>query len=108
MSNEGNCTLYVGNLDHTVTEDLIMMLFGQLGEIRTCKMFREPSTDPYCFVEFGDHMTAVNAIAMMNDKLLQTRKMRVDWATGQGNKNKYNKARNRPKRKIIQHTYTRR
>nr|XP_045618737.1 sphingomyelin synthase-related protein 1-like isoform X2 [Procambarus clarkii]XP_045618738.1 sphingomyelin synthase-related protein 1-like isoform X2 [Procambarus clarkii] len=81
---EQNRTLYVGNLDSTVTEDLIMMLFGQLGEVRSCKMFREPTTDPYCFVEFCDHMTALNAITMMNDKMLQSRKMRVDWATGQG------------------------
>ncbi|XP_053635166.1 nucleolysin TIAR isoform X4 [Cherax quadricarinatus] len=88
---EQNRTLYVGNLDSTVTEDLIMMLFGQLGEVRSCKMFREPTTDPYCFVEFCDHMTALNAITMMNDKMLQSRKMRVDWATGQGNKNKYTK-----------------
>lgn len=91
MAQEQNRTLYVGNLDNTVTEDLIMMLFGQLGEVRSCKMFREPTTDPYCFVEFCDHMTALNAITMMNDKMLQNRKMRVDWATGQGNKNKYTK-----------------
>jgi len=88
---EQNRTLYVGNLDPTVTEDLIMMLFGQLGEVRSCKMFREPTADPYCFVEFNDHTTALNAITMMNDKMLQNRKMRVDWATGQGTKNKYTK-----------------
>ncbi|XP_076063838.1 cytotoxic granule-associated RNA binding protein tiar-1-like isoform X2 [Oratosquilla oratoria] len=88
---EQNRTLYVGNLDQSVTEDLVVALFGQLGEVRSVKMFREPTTDPYCFVEFGDHMTALNAITMMNDKVLNNRKMRVDWATGQGNKNKYTK-----------------
>ena len=88
---DSNRTLYVGNLDTTVTEDLIRMLFGQLGEVRSCKMFREPTTDPYCFVEFNEHNIALNAITMMNDKVLSSRKMRVDWATGQGNKNKYTK-----------------
>lgn len=84
---EQNKTLYVGNLDGSVTEDLIMMLFGQLGEVKTCKMFRERPSDPYCFVEFNEHLTALNAITMMNDKMLQNRKMRVNWVTFQRNKN---------------------
>uniref|UniRef100_A0A2P2IBI9 Nucleolysin TIAR-like n=1 Tax=Hirondellea gigas TaxID=1518452 RepID=A0A2P2IBI9_9CRUS len=91
MTGESNRTLYVGNLDPSVTEDLIRALFTQLGEVLSCKMFQEANTDPYCFVEFGDHCMALHAITMMNDKLLQTRRMRVDWATGQGNKNKANK-----------------
>ncbi|KAA0184839.1 hypothetical protein HAZT_HAZT010838 [Hyalella azteca] len=91
MTGESNCTLYVGNLDLSVTEELIRALFNQLGEVLSCKMFHESNSDPYCFVEFADHTSALHAITMMNDKMLQTRRMRVDWATGQGNKNKANK-----------------
>lgn len=91
MTGESNRTLYVGNLDPSVTEELILVLFGQLGKIQNCKMFQEANTDPYCFVEFLEHSHALNAITMMNDKMLQNRRMRVDWATGQGNKNKVNK-----------------
>ena len=91
MTGESNRTLYVGNLDPSVTEELILMLFGQLGKIQNCKMFQEANTDPYCFVEYMEHGHALNAITMMNDKMLQNRRMRVDWATGQGNKNKTNK-----------------
>ena len=91
MTGESNRTLYVGNLDPTVTEELIRMLFSQLGEILSCKMFHEANADPYCFIEYGDRTSALNAITMMNDKMLQTRKMRVDWATGQANKSKTSK-----------------
>lgn len=45
-------TLYVGNLDPQVTEDLIMALFSQIGVVGNCKIIHEPGNDPYCFVEF--------------------------------------------------------
>jgi RNA recognition motif-containing protein len=49
-------TLYVGNLDISVTEDLIMALFSQIGPVKGCKIIREPGGgDPYAFVEFTNH-----------------------------------------------------
>ena len=88
MTGESNKTLYVGNLHPSVTEELVKMLFTQLGEVLNCKMFQESNSDPYCFIEFNDRTCALNAITMMNDKILNSRKMRVDWATGHSNKNK--------------------
>ncbi|GIX76825.1 RRM domain-containing protein [Caerostris extrusa] len=42
MSNESHPrTLYVGNLDPTVTEDLILALFGQIGPVKGCKIIQE-------------------------------------------------------------------
>jgi RNA recognition motif-containing protein len=30
-------TLYVGNLDHSVTEELVMVLFNQIGPVKVTK-----------------------------------------------------------------------
>ena len=54
-------TLYVGNLDLQVTEELVMAMFGQMGTVRSCKIIREPANinaEPYGFVEFADHSAA--------------------------------------------------
>lgn len=34
---------YVGNLDPTVTEELILALFGQIGPVKGCKIIQEVS-----------------------------------------------------------------
>ena len=34
-------TLYVGNLDNSITEDLIVAVFGQVGGVKGCKIIRE-------------------------------------------------------------------
>ena len=58
-------TLYVGNLDLQVTEELVMAMFGQMGTVRSCKIIREPANinaEPYGFVEFADHSAAAVSI----------------------------------------------
>ncbi|XP_052228859.1 nucleolysin TIAR-like isoform X4 [Dreissena polymorpha] len=89
-------TLYVGNLDPSVTEGLIMTLFGQIGPCKSCKIILETSTplrgdnsepnqDPYCFVEFYDHESAAAALAAMNKRMCLGREMKVNWATSPSN-----------------------
>ncbi|GFS72552.1 TIA-1-like protein [Nephila pilipes] len=69
LSNESHPrTLYVGNLDPTVTEELILALFGQIGPVKGCKIIQEPGNDPYCFVEFTDHQAAAAALLAMNKR----------------------------------------
>lgn len=34
-------TLYVGNLDLSVTEELLCALFGQMGPVKGCKIIRD-------------------------------------------------------------------
>lgn len=41
---------YVGNLDPTVTEDLILALFGQIGPVKGCKIIQEVS----CLFKYFD------------------------------------------------------
>jgi len=82
MDTDGTKTLYVGNLDHSVTEELILALFGQIGPVKGCKIIREPGGgDPYCFVEFTHHSAASAALTAMNRRMCLGKEMKVNWAT---------------------------
>uniref|UniRef100_A0A1B6D785 RRM domain-containing protein n=1 Tax=Clastoptera arizonana TaxID=38151 RepID=A0A1B6D785_9HEMI len=78
-------TLYVGNLDATVTEDLLCTLFSQIGPVKGCKVIRDPGNDPYAFLEFTNHQGAATALAAMNKRVFLDREMKVNWATSPGN-----------------------
>ena len=84
MDGDGTKTLYVGNLDGSVTEELIMALFGQIGPVKGCKIIREPGGgDPYCFVEFTHHAAASAALTAMNRRRCLDKEMKVisNWQT---------------------------
>lgn len=81
-------TLYVGNLDMTVSEDLLCTLFSQIGLVKGVKIIREPGNDPYAFVEFINHPSASTALAAMNKRLFLDKEMKVNWATSPGNQPK--------------------
>lgn len=89
MSDESNPkTLYVGNLDASVSEDLLCALFSQIGAVKGCKIIREPGNDPYAFVEFTNHQAAATALAAMNKRSFLDKEMKVNWATSPGNQPK--------------------
>jgi len=77
-------TLYVGNLSPHVNEDLLMALFGQIGECKSCKIIHEPGNDPYAFVEFAETHAAAAALAAMNKRNCLGKEMKVNWATTSG------------------------
>ena len=78
MDSDGTKTLYVGNLDHSVTEELILALFGQIGPVKGCKIIREPGGgDPCCFVEFTHHAAASAALTAMNRRMCLGKEMKV-------------------------------
>lgn len=81
-------TLYVGNLDVSVSEDLLCTLFAQIGPVKGCKIIREPGNDPYAFVEFTNHQSASTALAAMNKRVFLDKEMKVNWATSPGNQPK--------------------
>ena len=79
MDGDGTKTLYVGNLDFSVTEELILALFGQIGPVKGCKIIREPGGgDPYCFVEFTHHAAASAALTAMNRRVCLGKEMKVN------------------------------
>lgn len=89
MSDESHPkTLYVGNLDASVSEDLLCALFSQIGAVKGCKIIREPGNDPYAFVEFTNHQAAATALAAMNKRSFLDKEMKVNWATSPGNQPK--------------------
>jgi len=89
MSDESNpTTLYVGNLDHSVTEELLCTLFGNMGVVKGCKVIREPGNDPYAFVDFANHQSAATALAAMNKRVFLDKELKVNWATSPGNQPK--------------------
>lgn len=89
MCDESNpTTLYVGNLDHSVSEELLCTLFAQIGPVNGCKVIREPGNDPYAFVDFANHQSAATALAAMNKRLFLDKEMKVNWATSPGNQPK--------------------
>jgi nucleolysin TIA-1/TIAR len=81
MESSGNTTLYVGNLDHSVTEELICTLFSPMGPVKSCKVIRDSGSDPYAFVEYHHHTAAATALGAMNKRLFFDREMKVNWAT---------------------------
>lgn len=77
-------TVYVGGLAPSVSEELIMTLFSQIGPVSKCKVVNDGGTEPYAFVEFGDHETATQALIAMNKRILLGNEMKVNWATAPG------------------------
>lgn len=81
-------TLYVGNLDLSVNEELLCTLFGQMGPVKGCKIIRDTGSDPYAFVEFHNHQSAATALGAMNKRHFLEKEMKVNWATSPGNQPK--------------------
>ncbi|CAF1207522.1 unnamed protein product [Adineta steineri] len=79
--NANSRTLYVGNLDPSVSEELLMALFTQMGPCKNCKIIHEPTSDPYAFIEFTEHQAAANALLAMNKRLVMGKEIKVNWAT---------------------------
>ncbi|OQR74464.1 nucleolysin TIAR-like [Tropilaelaps mercedesae] len=74
-------TLYVGNLESGVTDELVAALFGQIGPIQGCKIITESGGDPYAFVEFVNHTDASAALTAMNQRMCLGKELRVNWAS---------------------------
>uniref|UniRef100_A0A5S6QLL2 RRM domain-containing protein n=1 Tax=Trichuris muris TaxID=70415 RepID=A0A5S6QLL2_TRIMR len=77
-------TLYVGNLEPSVSEQFLVSLFSQIGTVSKCKIIHETANDPYAFIEFGNHNAAVHALTAFNKRNLLGKEMRVNWATSPG------------------------
>lgn len=89
--NENNRTLYIGNLDPSVEEELIHSLFSPYGRIVNIKMINDNLKDLYCFVEYDNHQSALAALTMNNLQCLD-RELKVNWAANYGNSGSSTKA----------------
>lgn len=71
-------TLYVGNLDTSVSEDLLITLFSKMGSVKSCKIIREPGNDPYAFIEYSSYQSATTALTAMNKRLFLDKEIKVN------------------------------
>lgn len=76
-------TLYVGNLDGSVSEDLLVALFGKMGPVKSCKIIREPGNDPYAFIEYSNYQAASTALTAMNKRVFLDKEIKVSLQTAQ-------------------------
>ncbi|RKP38505.1 hypothetical protein BJ085DRAFT_5609, partial [Dimargaris cristalligena] len=82
-SEEGCRSLYVGNLDPRVTEDMLRDIFNTLGKVQSVKLIADRNFANqglnYGFVEFSDHQAAEQAL-IMNGRSVFDKEIKVNWA----------------------------
>jgi RNA recognition motif-containing protein len=78
-----NCKLYVGNLDPSVTEEDIRVVFDDYGDIEAVDVIMDPNTgEPkgFAFVTFVNEEDAAKAERDTNNKDMKGKPMKVNKA----------------------------
>ncbi|XP_053852840.1 RNA-binding protein 7 [Vidua macroura] len=81
---EANRTLFVGNLDPKVTEELIFELFHQAGPVITVKIPKDRDGRPkqFAFVNFKHEESVPYGLRLLNGIRLYGRPMRIQFRSG--------------------------
>ena len=69
--------LYIGNLNHTISNEELNELFSRYGTVREIKLFKEKG---FGFVEMSSQQEAENARSAMNGYQHDGRPIKVDIA----------------------------
>ena len=75
--------IYVGNLSYNTTDDMLANAFSQYGEVTSAVIIKDRYTEQskgFGFVEMSDPAAADEAIANLNGKELDGRRVRVNIA----------------------------
>jgi RNA recognition motif-containing protein len=75
--------IYVGNLNYATTEDTLASLFSQYGEVLSSVVIKDRYTEQskgFGFIEMADNQAAEAAIATLNGKEVDGRRIRVNVA----------------------------
>jgi len=75
--------IYVGNLNYATTEEGLSTLFGTYGEVVSAVVIKDKFSNRskgFGFVEMADEGAAQNAIAELNEKEFEGRRLRVNIA----------------------------
>ena len=75
--------LYVGNLPYSVTDESLMDLFAEFGEITSALVITDRASGRskgFGFVEYADEEAAKAALEAMNEKEIEGRPLKVDFA----------------------------
>jgi len=76
-------SLYVGNIDHKVTEPLLYEIFGAVGNVENVKIIKDKATGAslgYGFVDYFVHGDAMKALNQLNGCEIYNAEIRVNWA----------------------------
>lgn len=79
-----NTTVYVSNLSYERDRNGLKSLFSKFGIIKHIKIIVEPSTNQsrgMAFVEMGSVSEAQKAIESLNEKTIDGRTIKANWAT---------------------------
>jgi RNA recognition motif-containing protein len=75
--------IYVGNMNYATTEETLSSLFSQYGEVTSSVVVKDRYTDQskgFGFIEMADSQAADAAIATLNGKEVDGRRLRVNIA----------------------------
>ncbi|SMN18775.1 similar to Saccharomyces cerevisiae YNL016W PUB1 Poly (A)+ RNA-binding protein, abundant mRNP-component protein that binds mRNA and is required for stability of many mRNAs [Maudiozyma saulgeensis] len=74
--------LYVGNLDKSITEDVLKQYFQVAGQIADVKVMvdKKNAHVNYAFVEYLTHHDANVALQTLNGIQLESKKVKINWA----------------------------
>ncbi|KAF7707830.1 hypothetical protein HF521_016887 [Silurus meridionalis] len=81
--NSSISALYVGDLHHEVTENMLMEKFSSVGHVHSIRICRNWNTGvslSYAYVNFYQRADAERALATLNCELLMGNPMRVMWS----------------------------
>ena len=85
--------LYVGNLNYATTEDTLKNVFASYGEIVSAVVIKDRDTQQskgFGFVELADDSAADKAIAELNGREIDGRRVRVNVAEERQNRGPHN------------------
>ena len=80
---DGSVEIYVGNLSYDMTEDQLRETFAAYGKVNSVRLIINRfngKSKGYGFVQMPDRAEAEKAVAELNDKEIQGRKMRCNEA----------------------------
>ncbi|CAD6969954.1 unnamed protein product [Tilletia controversa] len=95
-ANQSNTSLYVGELDLTVTEATLYEIFNMVGPVQSIRVCRDAVTRRslgYAYINYLNAADAERALEQLNYSLIRNRPCRIMWSqrdpqlrrTGQGN-----------------------
>lgn len=76
--------IFIGNLDITLTEEVILTLFSQFGEVDTVLIVRNSNTGAsrgFGFVKMADEESALKAINALDGSELEGKSLKVSMAS---------------------------
>jgi RNA recognition motif-containing protein len=86
--------IYVGNLNYATTEDTLSSLFSQYGEVTSSVIIKDRYTEQskgFGFIEMSDDQAADAAIATLNGKEVDGRRIRVNVAEDKPRRPRFNR-----------------